>query len=502
MSTQDNSLIRLYQQGDKIMIGVMWFLFAMSLGMANWYNTWSEALWIGLPSAVIPTILVYLMSGKLITRLVIGAAYMVFCALHIHQAHGMIEIHFGIFVLLAFLLVYRDWMPIVAAAAVIAVHHLSFNFLQASGYGVYLFSDNSGLGLVILHAAYVVFESAILVYLSVQFRKEAISGEELKDIGQHMAVNNGMIDLQYRKENAISDFAKDYNNFVDAVSSAICNSQDTADHLATATEQMQAQSDSARQGVSRQQLETDQIATAINEMTATVQEVARSATDAASAASAASQADNEATNGRNVVAQTVDSIETLAANVEQAADVIQKLEVDTTEIGGVLDVIKGIADQTNLLALNAAIEAARAGEQGRGFAVVADEVRTLASRTQESTEEINNMIERLQSGAKNAVAVMEQGREQARTGVEQASQAGESLSAITQSVATINDMNTQIAGAAEEQSKVAEEINRNVVNISQVADETASNVAQVADSSAQLEALSVDLKREVAKFQV
>lgn len=499
MSTQDNSLIRLYKNGDKIMIGVIWFLFAMSLGLANWYNTWSEALWIGFPATAIATILVYFMAGKLITRLVIGAAYMVFCALHIHQAHGMIEVHFGIFVLLAFLLVYRDWLPIVTAAAVIAVHHLSFNFLQVSGYDVYLFNNNSGLGLVIIHAAYVVFETGILVYMSVQFRKEAIVTEELIDIGQHMAIVDGLIDLQYRKENANSDFARDYNHFIDAVSSAIGNSKSTAEHLLLSTEKMQAQSGYARQGVTRQQLETDQIATAINQMTATVQEVARSATDAASAAN---QADKEANNGKNVVSQTIKSIQTLAENVEQAANVIQKLEGDTTEIGSVLDVIKGIADQTNLLALNAAIEAARAGEQGRGFAVVADEVRTLASRTQQSTEEINKMIEKLQAGAKNAVVVMETGRLQAQNGVEQASKAGESLASITQSVATINDMNTQIAGAAEEQSKVAEEINRNVVNISQVAEETAHNVGEVADQSAELGNLAAALNAEVARFKV
>lgn len=497
MSTQDNSLVRLYKSGDKIMIGVIWFLFAMSLGLANWYNTWSEALWIGLPSALVPSLLVYMMRGKLITRLVIATSYMIFSALHIHQAHGMIEIHFGIFVLLAFLLVYRDWLPIIVAAAVIAVHHLSFNFLQASGYGVYLFSNNSGLGLVIIHAAYVVFETAILVYMSLQFRKEAIVAEELIDIGQHMAIVDGKIDIKYRKENANSDFAHDYNHFIDALSSVIANSKNTAEHLLKSTEQMQAQSDYARQGVSRQQIETAQIATAINEMTATVQEVARSAIDAASAAN---QADQEANTGKNIVTQTVNSIQALAANVGEAADVIQKLEGDTTEIGSVIDVIKGIADQTNLLALNAAIEAARAGEQGRGFAVVADEVRTLASRTQESTEEINSMIERLQVSAKNAVRVMETGREQAQHGVEQASMAGQSLQSITESVATINDMNTHIASAAEEQSKVAEEINRNVVNISQVADETSNNVSQVAQQSAELGDLASTMKSGVEHF--
>lgn len=498
MSNENNSLERLYQQGDKIMITVMWFLFAMSLGLASWYGTWAEALWIGLPAALVPTVLFYLMSGKLITRLVIAVSFMVFCALHIHQAHGMIEIHFGIFTLLAFLLIYRDWMPLVTAAAVIAVHHLSFNFLQLSGYSVYLFSDVSGYGLVLIHAAYVVFETAILVYMAVHFRKEAIAGEELIEIGEHMAIKDGVIDLMYRKENAKSNFANDYNQFIDAIARAIQSSKNTAEHLSDATKKMQLQSDQAKQGVSQQQLETDQIATAINQMTASVQEVARSATDAATAAS---QADQEANSGKNVVSQTVDSIQTLATNVEQAADVIQQLELDTSEIGSVLDVIKGIADQTNLLALNAAIEAARAGEQGRGFAVVADEVRTLASRTQESTEEINMMIEKLQSGAKNAVAAMETGREQARIGVEQALLAGQSLDAITQSVATINDMNTQIASAAEEQSKVAEEINRNVVNISQVADETAGNVIQVANQSAELENIALALNAEVERFK-
>src|SRR5690606_31968978 len=162
--------------------------------------------------------------------------------------------------------------------------------------------------------------------------------------------------------------------------------------------------DHTTQGIHNQQTETDQVATAMNEMTATVQEVARNAQQAPDAAH---RATNEASAGKRVVSQTIDAIDTLANEVQKAADVIHTLEIDSGNIGGILDVIRGIAEQTNLLALNAAIEAARAGEQGRGFAVVADEVRTLASRTQSSTQEIQQMIEKLQSGARQAVSVME-----------------------------------------------------------------------------------------------
>jgi methyl-accepting chemotaxis protein len=181
----------------------------------------------------------------------------------------------------------------------------------------------------------------------------------------------------------------------------------------------------------------------------------------------------------------------LAKDVEEVADVIQKLESDSNNIGGVLDVIRGIAEQTNLLALNAAIEAARAGEQGRGFAVVADEVRTLAQRTQQSTEEIQHMIEQLQSGANNAVQAMKLGRDRAESTVQQAMQAGESLDAIKAAVGTITDMNTQIASAAEEQSAVAEEVNRNIINISDVAIKTTENVNETAEASAKLSQMAM-----------
>jgi len=269
--------------------------------------------------------------------------------------------------------------------------------------------------------------------------------------------------------------------------------------LGSAADQMSSLAEQGNEGVNKQLRETEQVATAINEMTATVQEVAR---NAAQAAEAAATANEEAREGEGIVEQTTRTITTLASEVEAAAEVIHTLEKDSESIGTVLDVIRGIAEQTNLLALNAAIEAARAGEQGRGFAVVADEVRTLASRTQQSTLEIQQMIEKLQSGATHAVKVMEQGRSKAQASVDQASAAGQSLKKITSAVNTINDMNTQIASAAEEQSAVAEEINRNITNISQIGDETAEGVGQTAAASENLAQLSTQLQSLVGQFKL
>lgn len=219
----------------------------------------------------------------------------------------------------------------------------------------------------------------------------------------------------------------------------------------------------------RQYTEIEAVSTAMNEMSATVQEVARNITNAAEKAT---EADQQASSGRAVMSQTALAIQTLNGQVESVSGVINSLDADSQEIGKVLDVINGIAEQTNLLALNAAIEAARAGDQGRGFAVVADEVRALAARTGESTQEIRTMIEKLQNQARNAVKAIETGQEQARTTVDQVTEADNALVHIAKSVSMINEMNAQVATAAEEQSQVAEEMNRSIVEIAGLADRT------------------------------
>jgi methyl-accepting chemotaxis protein len=234
-------------------------------------------------------------------------------------------------------------------------------------------------------------------------------------------------------------------------------------------------------------------------MAGTVQEVSR---NVGLAANDAETADRNATQGKKIVDETMRAIEKLAEDIERAAVVITKLQKESDNIGAVLEVIGGIAEQTNLLALNAAIEAARAGEQGRGFAVVADEVRTLASRTQKSTQEIKEMIDRLQVGAKEAVTVMEQGRAQASSSVDQAERAGEALTLITNAVSVIRDMTQQIASASEEQNAVTEEINKNIVSISQVASQTSDDSSQISRGTKELAQLSGKMEKLISQFRL
>ncbi|SFH78185.1 methyl-accepting chemotaxis protein [Pseudomonas sp. NFPP04] len=253
------------------------------------------------------------------------------------------------------------------------------------------------------------------------------------------------------------------------------------------------------QGVHKQMVEIDQVATAVHEMTATAQDVARNATQAAQAASHADQA---ASQGMRIVRDTSTSIGALAGEIGKAVGVVQTLAKDSENINAILTAIRGIAEQTNLLALNAAIEAARAGEQGRGFAVVADEVRNLAQKTQKATEEIQTMIQQLQQGTRDVVRVMEDSQNRTDESVQHAAKAAEALETITQAVSVINDMNTQIASAAEEQSAVAEDINRNVINIGQVANEVAGGADESSAASADLTKLAEQQRRLINQFKV
>ncbi|KFN18935.1 methyl-accepting chemotaxis protein [Aeromonas bestiarum] len=267
--------------------------------------------------------------------------------------------------------------------------------------------------------------------------------------------------------------------------------------LSSAVEEVSAISEQSATGMARQQSEVSQVATAMNEMQSTVNEVARNTTDAMSAAKDASRTSSQ---GNQVVRSAISSIEDVSVKIEQAGAVVQQLETDSANISMVLDVIRDIAGQTNLLALNAAIEAARAGEQGRGFAVVADEVRSLAQRTQDSTAEISKMIELLQSRAAEAGSAMQLSRQQMQESVGLARDAGSSIDTINGAVTQITDMNTLIATATEEQNAVTEELNRSIVNIHNAADENAQGAQQTAQACVELSKLATSLHHMTQRF--
>ena len=347
-----------------------------------------------------------------------------------------------------------------------------------------------GVGTTIL-----LFATALPIVTSL--RKSVVDVvRSLKDIAQEDGDLTVRIETNNKDE--IGDLVYWFNQFVSKLQNVVREICESSMPLADLAQNLNQVSDQTRNTISAQQRSASDAKTAVDNMTVSVTSVASSAAEAADAASEASTA---ASDGQRVVDSTVNSIQTLANSVEETAEVIRKLEADSNQVGVVLDVIKGIAEQTNLLALNAAIEAARAGEQGRGFAVVADEVRTLASRTQKSTEEIQATIEQLQTAARSAVTVMAKGTDQASVSVEEANKAGQSLAAINETIAKITQMNDLIANSTGDQQAVADSISANVDDINHRTQDTSHSSTQLGEVSKELEQLSKEFIRIMGQFK-
>lgn len=305
--------------------------------------------------------------------------------------------------------------------------------------------------------------------------------------------------LDESREDELGDLARGFNRFIGGQRSLISDVLATSERLRASVAQVAQVVDNTAGRSGQQQEMTDMVATAVHEMGLTVQEIARNASNAAQSSQTAR---DEAQGARNEVRQSIGHIESMSTDIGNAAAAVSELAEQVASIDQVLAVIRGISEQTNLLALNAAIEAARAGEMGRGFAVVADEVRTLASRTQSSTDEIQQMIQRLKQGADTAVSSMHAGQRATGTGVEASQRTGHSLSAITEQIERISDMNTQVATATEEQSSVTEEINRNVQGIADLAHATAGEVQVCKEDCKTLRGLADDLAKQMGSFRL
>jgi methyl-accepting chemotaxis protein len=348
----------------------------------------------------------------------------------------------------------------------------------------------AGVMLFIIAAIFFVYKTMIATKLAALNTSITALASGSSDLTQHLDDNG---------RDEVSDLARGFNKFLDNHRMFIQEIADSALQLADSTTEMSATSNQAKIGAREQKDQIGLVATAVNEMSATIHEVA---SNTSAAEESARLAQEETSAGMQVIENNIQITNTLAVEIEKAAEVIQSLKTDSQGIGTVLDVIRGISEQTNLLALNAAIEAARAGEHGRGFAVVADEVRTLASRTQESTVEIQEMIERLQQGADRAVTVMDKGIETVAASVKQATQTGDTLNTITEAVNSISDINTQIASAIEEQSIVAEDINKNVVSVDQLSQESDDAASSIAAANDDLQKLAAGLSALTRQFKL
>jgi methyl-accepting chemotaxis protein len=358
--------------------------------------------------------------------------------------------------------------------------------------------NNTSLQLVLMN----VFVAIILIVIGLWVAL-GVARPIIRAAGMLGDIASGEADLtkkmQVDTKDEVGKLATSFNSFVGQLQSLItaiaANSQEVNSIASSLTDS----SNSTLENTEEQQQSVDMIATAMNEMGATVHEIARNANETANAAK---QSANETFNSQKIVSTSIEGINSLFDKIQSASTVIETLAQDVGEISSVLSVIQGISEQTNLLALNAAIEAARAGEQGRGFAVVADEVRTLAQRTQESTEEINNMIHKLQSGAQDAVTAMNEGLETAQSSVESANQAGASLDSIIGAIGIISDLSIQVATATEEQSSVVEELNSHILNIKEMSDSTTVESKKVNDKCKVLSNTSNELSNMVSNFKV
>lgn len=419
--TNFKTLQQQQRDADKLMLGVVGFLMLVSFAMSFWYGTLGASLFIGVPAVAVPAFLVFTASGTRLSRIAVGAAFMIFSALMIHQSHGMIEFHFGIFVLLAFLLQYRDWLPVITSAAIIAVHHVAFYVMQEMAMPVYVLPKTNGVDgfwIIVLHAVFVVFETAILIYMAVKGAKEVRQQETMMT---------------------------DMSNLVSTQEQMIQQAQSVSENLLSASQEISQSSEKLSQGASEQAASVEETSASLEQMMATVDQNSENARVTNDMAGQASQ-------------QATESGESVNAAVLAMEKISERIGI-----------IEDIAYKTNLLALNAAIEAARAGEHGKGFAVVADEVRKLAERSQQSAQEIvtvskesltvardageklEKMVPNIQKTA-TLVSEIAAASEEQRTGLNQVNLAVGQLDAVAQ----------QNAASSEEMAATAEHMREQV----------------------------------------
>ena len=478
-----------YRKADRIMLALIWLMTLFSVGLAFWHDTLIQAIVVGGGTSLLLTALYRAIGGTRVMRCALGAGLMVMAALHINQAQGVIEAHFGIFALLAVLTFYRDWLPILVAALTIAVHHVVFHALQHQGFPVFVMEHHGGWTMVFVHAFYVVMETVALLYLAVHSQAEAVESQEMLE--KMLAVTTQLtVETAQGEGKAHMSLAKRFEHFLQQITGLIDGVSRDSHGLGQLGQELAHASGTLEKGARHQLAEIAQMTDSMQRMEHAMGNITVHVEEAVAHADVASQ---QILRGQESVGRAQHEITQLATRLTDTHQTVQGLAVQAEQIGSVLDVISSIANQTNLLALNAAIEAARAGEQGRGFAVVADEVRNLAQRTAVSTQEIKTIIEGLQQGSREAVEAMQDSRQGVERCVEDSQVAVQMLKAVGNDITQIDALNGRIVSTTREQTSANLEIVGRLQSVQGIAQSTAQDVEMLARSSEQLPPIAVRL---------
>ncbi len=474
-------------------------LFTESVVLAFLNQTFIEAFVIGLPALGIAIYFINVMPDANLTKHVAALSVMIFSFLHIHQTGGLIEVHFEIFILMAFLIIFGDWRVFVSAIAIVAVHHLSFYFLQSSGQPVYLFDEyRLNFNNVVIHAVYALIEASIAGYIAKLMKDESSIGIELSDIANSVTKDPTAIDLKIRAIERKSDILDNFNNLLLLFDQVITQVKSRVSKLNHNAEQLNAAKDELEQSSANRQVETDSIATSAEQMAVTVSSIAEETAQL----SDQMQAANQYTRETNVdIIDINKKNKQLTQALETTSNEVSELASSSHAITTVLTEITGIADQTNLLALNAAIEAARAGEQGRGFAVVADEVRALANRTKESTDKISETLNVLVTYSKSTTVSMEKCISVVTEVIEVTDKAIAQIEQASAIVETSSAIAINVAAAVEQQSSTTDGIAQSTETLRATVQTDIEKIELLSVEAEALKSSAAEMEASVASFK-
>jgi methyl-accepting chemotaxis protein len=483
---------------NKMFTALFPILFLESIAMAFVNNTFLVAIVIGLPTTLMALWLIKIAPEAALTKHTAAIAAMIYAALHIHQMNGLIEIHFEIFILMALLIIFRDWRVFISAIIVIAAHHFSFYFMQSSDMPVYIFDqDRLMFSTVIIHAVYAIVEAVIAGFIAKALYDDSVVGTELSAVTEKLTEREDCIDLSIRSNDQKNKVLGSFNKLLSRLENVITEVKNqTGELVVHSNGLLKTQTELTLSAASRKQ-ETDMIASSIEEIVTTINSIAH---ETAELSDKMNQA-NELTQETNTDINNINQHNHELASVLNTTNIeIEALAESSLMITTVLNEITGIADQTNLLALNAALEAARAGEQGRGFAVVADEVRALANRTKESTDKISDTLNKLNSSSKASTDSMGQCIEAVNSIIDISEMTSEKILRAVDLVTNSTNIAKLVATSVEEQSSVTNAIAQNTENMKRLALDDVKGIEQLKEESDHINQSTLVLNNSVKRF--